>query len=282
MDRSAAVQVVERIVALLPTTDLRMALVTGSVARGLDDESSDLDVYLYWERTDGADTSAFSNPDRFTPIAANRAFGVPRATGWFSKLDLDGRFVDVEDVDVSTLSRAVRALDGEQAPPGWAVKVAVGIRDAMAVLGRAELASWQQRLTCHDAAAAAEVAARLPRLLAPSALFELTYGRGDVLSYAARLSGLALDVVAVLGTVNRRFIPVDEPKWLPWHLAQLTLVPTGLHELVHAALSAPSATTSRDLDAAVGEVLDLVDAHVPSADTRAARDAMTLRPRPGQ
>src|SRR6185436_4290353 len=201
-------------------------------------------------------------------------FGVPTATGWFSKLRLDGRFVDVEDVDISVLSRAVRALDGEQAPPGWAVKVAVGIRDAMAVLGRAELAAWQHRFTYHDAAAAAEVAARLPGLLAPTALFELTYARGDVLSYAARLSGVVLDVVAVLGAVNRRFIPVDEPKWLPWHLAQLTLVPAELDDRIRAALTAPSPDTTGDLDAAVDETLDLVDRHIPGADTRATRFAM--------
>ena len=144
----------------------------------------------------------------------------------------------------------------------------------MAVLGRAELAAWQHRLTYRDAAAAAEVAARLPRLLAPTALFELTYARGDVLSYAARLSALVLDVVAVLGAVNRRFIPVDEPKWLPWHLAQLTLVPAELDDRIRAALTAPSPDTIGDLDAAVDETLDLVDRHVPGADTRAARYAI--------
>jgi len=281
VDRSEAVRVVERIAGLLPTTDLRMALVTGSVARGLDDEASDLDIHLYWERADSTDTTALADPDRFTPAGATRAFGVPTAGGWFSKLRLDGRFVDVEDVDVSMLSRAVNALDGEQAPPGWAVKAAVGMRDAMAVLGRAELASWQHRLAYGGAAATAEAAARLPRLLGPTALYELTYARRDVLGFAARLSNLLLDVVAVLGAVNRRFIPVDEPKWLPWHLAQLTHVPPELDDRIRAALTAPSPDTMGALDATVTETLDLVEGHIPGADTRAARFAVRLRPRPG-
>jgi hypothetical protein len=152
----------------------------------------------------------------------------------------------------------------------------------MAVLGRAELAAWQQPLEYRDAAAVAEVAARLPHLLAPNALYELTFARGDVLAFAARLSDLLLDVVAVLGAVNRRFIPVDEPKWLPWHLAQLTHVPADLDGRVRTALTTPTPEAMDGLDATIGETLDLVDRHVPGADTRAARYAVSLRPRPGQ
>ena len=110
--------------------------------------------------------------------------------------------------------------------------MAVGIRDSVAVHGGAELVTWQHRLTYGDAAAAGEIAARLPRLLAPSALYALTYVRDDVLAFTARLSGLLLDVVAVLAAVNRWFIPVDDPKWLPWHLAHLTHAPVALGEHV--------------------------------------------------
>ena len=119
MDRGAAVQLVERIMGLLPTAELRMALITGSVARGLEDASSDLDVYLYWERVD---MSGVSDPERFAPIGAIRAVGVATATGWFSKLRLDDRFLDVDDVATDSLAAAADALAGREAPPGWAVR----------------------------------------------------------------------------------------------------------------------------------------------------------------
>jgi hypothetical protein len=278
VDHPADVELVERVIGLLPMAELRMALITGSVARGLEDASSDLDVYLYWERVD---TSGVSDPERFTPIGADRAFGLATATGWFSKLRVDDRYIDVEDVAIDALSTAADALAGGEAPPGWAVKVAVGIRDALAVHGGDELVTWQRRLTYGDAAATAEVATRLPRLLAPSALYALTYARGDVLSFTARLSGVLLDLVAVLGAVNRRFIPVDDPKWLPWHLSRLTHIPVAFGEHVDAALTTPSPDAMAALDADIGETLDLVDRHVPGVDTRAARYAVRLRPRPG-
>ena len=207
---------------------------------------------------------------------------MPTATGWFTKLRRDGRYVDVEDVDVAVLSQAADALDGQQAPPGWATKVAIGLRDAVAVVGHDELATWQHRLAYRDAAAAAEVAARLP-LLAPSALYELTYARGDLLSFAARLSAVLLDVVAVLGAVNRQVHPGRRAE-----VAALAPRPAdagaGRSPRPHPdrALTAPSPVTMGALDVAVLETLDLVDRYVPGADTRAARYAIDLRPRPAR
>jgi len=67
---------------------------------------------------------------------------------------------------------------------------------------------------------------------------------------------------------------------LPWHLAQLTLAPADLHHRVQIGLTAPSPVTMRALDAAVLETLDLVDRYIPGADTRVARYAIELRPRP--
>ena len=212
--------------------------------------------------------------------APGPAFGVPTATGWFTKLEHEGRYIDVESVDTAVLARAADALDGTAAPAGWAVRLAAGLRDAIAVQGHGELARWQDRLAYRDETATAEVAARAAHLLAPTALFELTGARGDVLSFTARLSRLLLDVVALLGAVNRRFVPVDDPKWLPWHLDQLPLRPTDTDARIRHALTDPSPATMADLDDLVAATLDLIDAHVANVDTRAARYAVGLRPRP--
>lgn len=251
-----------------------MVLITGSVARGLADESSDVDIYLY-DRS----VEAGSMPPDLSAVGALR-FGVPTSTGWFAKLIVDGRYCDVEGVDLAALDRATEALGAGRAPPAWAVKIACGIRDAVAVRGADELARWQHRLQYRDDAAAAEVAARAGRLLAASALYELTWARGDVVSFTARIAQLLLDVIALLAAVNRRFVPVDDPKWLPWHVEHLDRAPDGTTARMSDALRHPNPDTMADLDVLVGETLDLVDAHVPGADTRSARFAVRLRPRP--
>ena len=89
-------------------------------------------------------------------------------------------------------------------------------------------------------------------------------------------------MVALLGAVNRRSISVDEPKWIPWHLTQLTYRPDDVNDRIHAALTHPSTETMADLDALLEETLSLADPHVPGTSTRGARYALSLRPRPAR
>ena len=48
------------------------------------------------------------------------------------KLRRDGRYVDVEDVDVEVLSRAADVLGRRRGTTGAATRVAYGLRDAVA------------------------------------------------------------------------------------------------------------------------------------------------------
>lgn len=181
----------------------RMTLITGSAARGLADDASDLDIYLYRDDIDPDQLSRA--PDRLVVLGASRVFGIPTADGFFEKYQRAGRYVEIECVRLDALERAARAIADGRALTGAVTKTAVGMRDAVPVVGADELRRWQARLTFTDAVAIAEVVARGPRLLAPSALFELTDARGDPLSFAARLSQVLLNVVALLGAANRAF-----------------------------------------------------------------------------
>ena len=276
MDSVGLVKLVEDVVSAVAPGRLRMALVTGSAARGLADSTSDIDIYLYCDALEG------SPPDveRYQMVRARPTFQISTPTGWFAKLEHEQRYVDVEAIDVSELGRAVEALSGPAPPAPWAVKVAAGLRDAIAIVGPDDLDVWNRRLTYRDETAAAEVTARSARLLSPVALFALTYERGDVVSFAWRVSRLVLDTLALLGAVNRRFIAVEDPKWIPWHIAQLDRRPARFDERTRTALSAPTAKAMTDLHAAIEDTLDLVDVHVAGADTRAARFALALTPRP--
>ncbi len=146
--------------------------------------------------------------------------------------------------------------------------------------GTATLATWNERLALTDRVAVAEVG-RLGRdLLPPRAIRDLTWERSDPLSYAARMSAVLLAGVGLLGVVNRQWIAVHDPKWIPWQVERLALRPRDVVERITDAVSHP---TDRSMDAATAlleEILDLVDEHIDGADTRAPRFALALRTRP--
>ncbi len=76
-DMELALQIVEKYRDL---PGLRMALIAGSVARGIADQSSDLDLYLYWER---ADRDVLCRVNRLEPLGSGRLVGMLTPTGGF-------------------------------------------------------------------------------------------------------------------------------------------------------------------------------------------------------
>ncbi len=256
--------------------DVRMALVCGSVARGLADESSDIDLYVYGTDVDG---QRLGRTRLLEPAGAALAFGLPTPSGWFQKYRLDGRFVDVEYCDVRLLDDAAAELGSGRLSP-QVVRLAAGLRDAVPAIGAADLEHRRHSLVYTDAVALAEVQARSARLLPLRVLYALTWARGDLVSYASRASQVLLDAVALVGAANREFVPVDEPKWIPWHLARLAQQPERLAGTLIEAFEAPSTEVAERADAVLREVLDLVDASVPGADTRVARFTLGHSPKP--
>jgi len=265
-----ALQIVEKYGDL---PGLKLALVAGSVARGIADQSSDLDLYLYWER---ADQDALCHLNRLEPLGSERLVGMVTSTGVFEKHRLGNRMIDVESVDIASLAMVVDWLDRGNAMSPAIEKTVAGLVDGLAVFGQEELAKWQGRFRYSDALANAQVAAHVGSLLPPCLLYKLTLGRGDVLSFSARMSAVLLHAVALVAAVNRAFISVTEPKWLPWQLGRLSHLPAQMSERINTALLHPSVEAMNDLHALLVEVLDLVDSHVPDANTRVGRFILSM------
>ncbi len=151
-----------------------------------------------------------------------------------------------------------------------------------AILGADELAEWQRTLVYSDAVAVAEVARHGRGLLAPTALFELTFRRGDVLSFQARLSEVLLHAVGLLAAANRVFVATGDPKWLPQQTRHFAHVPGRFWERIETGMLRPAPTSVKDVDDLLAEVLDIVDERVPGADTATARFLLHLQPVPAR
>jgi predicted nucleotidyltransferase len=269
-DQELAQRVVQSYLGL---PGLSVALIAGSVARGIADESSDLDIYLYWERPD---RELLCRLNRLKSFGSERLIAVVTPTGVFEKHRLGHRMIDVESVDVSAIEKVVDWLDCGTAMTPIVEKTVIGIIDGIAVVGQQTLTHWQRRLRYSDALARAQVEAHVGGLLPPVLLYKLTHGRGDALSFSARMSAVLLHAVALVAAANRAFVPVNEPKWLPWQLGRLSHVPPRMIERMNDALLYPSVDTMGDLEVLLGEVLDLVERHVSDADTSVGRFVLSM------
>jgi predicted nucleotidyltransferase len=252
---------------------IRVALITGSVARGIADESSDLDLYLYWDRVD---RDLLRDSNRLKTLSSQRLFAVLTKTGIFEKHRLNGRLIDVESVGIAVIDDVTAQIDRGSAVSPAIEKIVAGLIDGVALIGQEELSSWQIRLRYTDDLARAQVEAHVSGLLRPTLLYKLTLRRGDALSFSARLSAVLLHAVGLTAPASRAFVAVTEPKWLPWQIGRMEMVPPHMAERIDTALLHPSPAAMRDLDELLREVLDLVDMSVPGADTRVGRFILSL------
>ena len=277
MSDDECLDIARRVASAIDTSRCDMVLVTGSASRGIADRSSDVDVYLYL--ADGADATRSMQPS----LAASGAvllFGVPTATGRFEKFRLGGRYVDVEQVGCGVLDAiAGRVAMGGVDPND--IKTIIGVRDAIALHGASTLRTWQERTLLTDQVAnfGGRSVGR-PNPVATRALYDLTWARADELSYVARVAPVLLAGLGLLGAVNRQWVSIDDPKWMPWQVDRLAVKPPALMDGFRTALTVPTEESTDVADGLLDEILDLVDEHVEGADTRPARFALHLRTTP--
>ena len=235
---------------------LAMSLVTGSVARGVADDSSDLDVYLYW---DHVDVGTLASSGRAEGVLAARLLALPTATGFFEKYRSGDRLVDVESVTIESLAGVASSLDRCEPMSPLVAKTMAGLRDAVPLRGAETLEAWRSRLTYSAEQAVVEVGVNLRRFLPPLAIHDLTLVRGDIISFSARMSTMALAAIGAVAAVNRYPLALEDPKWLPWHVAQLTRKPPDFLRRMQAPFATPDRSRVAEFASALSDTLDLVD-----------------------
>ena len=276
MVEGQGVVIARRMAAMIDSSNFDMVLVTGSAARGLSDRSSDVDLYLY--RSDVVSAAGSLKPS-LARSGATLIFGHPTATGRFEKFQLDGRYIDVEQVGTEILDAIAGRIEAGMVDIGD-IKTIVGVRDAIALAGTEALRTWQGRLTLTDDVAISEARRLTGRILPLRALYDLTWARSDEISYFARVTPVLLAGLGLLGAVNRQWVSTDDPKWLPWQIERLGVTPPDLLDGFRAALTTPTPQSVDIADGLLSEILNLVDERIDGADTRAARFALRLRATP--
>jgi hypothetical protein len=247
-------------------------LIAGSVARGLADEHSDIELDVYW-------ASAPTVDERMAAVEGagwTRVYAEVDEVEWADGYAIDGVKIDTSAFLTSTIDGYLdAALERADTEPELQVRI-TALLHGQALHGAAVIDAW--RALCADYPAALGLAmVRKGFELWPRERLTMLADRDDVLLLHQDLVENVQRVLDALFGLNRVYAPHPFHKWLGWEVRLLSVAPVDLVTRVHRLLGATPPAAVEQFCALAEETFDLVEKGLPGFDIGAVRAGFDTR-----
>jgi hypothetical protein len=247
-------------------------LLAGSVARGLADEFSDIELDVYWRRppTDAERIAAVEG------VGWERVYAEVDEHEWADGYRIDGVKLDISGFLTSTiddyLSAALQRADTE---PELQVRI-TALLHGQSFHGAPLIGEWRDRCSTYPTSLAVAMVAK-GMALRPQERLEMLVARDDVLLLHRDLVDNLQGLLDALFGLNRVFTPHPFHKWLAWEATLLPHKPVDLVRRIRWLLGAPPSEAVNEMVALAEETFDLVAAHLPAFQIAPVRGAFAFR-----
>jgi predicted nucleotidyltransferase len=247
-------------------------LLAGSVARGLADELSDIELDVYWRRPP-------SDDERIAAVEGagwERVYAEEDEHEWADGFRIDGVKLDAGNFLTSTIDGYLTAaLERADTEPELQVRI-TALLHGEALHGALLIDAWRERCAVYPTRLAIAMVAR-GLALRPLERLEMLVARDDVLILHRDLVDNLQGLLDALFGLNRVFAPHPFHKWLDWEASLLPIKPDDLVGRIRRLLQAAPRQAVDEVGALADETFDLVAAHLPEFRIAPARAAFAFR-----
>jgi predicted nucleotidyltransferase len=247
-------------------------LLAGSVARGLADDLSDIELDVYWRRP----------PVDHERVAAVEGAGWERVYAevdeheWADGYRIDGVKIDASGFLTSTIDAYLTAaLERGDTEPELQVRI-TAILHGEVLYGEPVIEAWRTRCAAYPTVLALAMVAR-GLSLRPRERLEMLAARDDVLLLHRDLVHNLQGLLDALFGLNRVFAPHPFHKWLDWEATLLAAKPADLAPRIRRLLVAAPHEAVDEIGRLAEETFDLVSQHLPQFRIAPVRRAFGFR-----
>jgi predicted nucleotidyltransferase len=241
-------------------------LLAGSVARGIADQFSDIEIDIFWHAPP-------TDQDLLAPIERagwEIAYRHVDENEWADGFFIEGVKIDTSQFLVATIDRWLDdVLERGDIEPEYQVRIAA-IRHGQPLYGAALIERWRTKTDVYPRVLTHAMVAECANFR-PRKLLEMLAARDDVLVLHQDLVAAGQLILSVLMGVNRVYAPQPFHKWLDWEISQLAIAPPDLNHRLRAMLRAEPQAAADQVVRLIEETFALVEQHLPDFDTTAAR-----------
>lgn len=243
------------------------AMITGSAAKGLADEYSDIDMTMYWQVL----------PDDETLVAIRKAHGAPERV-WFigdpsegslaEAYHLNGIEVQIGHTTVAAWEEAIDSVLVQLECATPTQKALEGTLNCIPFYGEDAIKHWQEKIANYpDALSRAMIEQHMT--IMPVWGLQHHFDTRDANLWLGQLfSEASFKIVAMLAGLNQLYFTDFQFKRTRYFIDQMTRKPGNLAERLESLLAGDIRERSETLRQLVRETASLVNEHYPDINTQ--------------
>lgn len=252
-------------------------MVTGSVAEGVSDRYSDLDLTVYY---DG------ELPDEEVLARIREQNGAPERA-WLIGERAEGNIAEAYElngIQVQTGHTTIAAWERDMAQVLEQLDVDTPLHKAMSgtlecipIYGESRLAQWQARIAAYPNALARAMVEKHLNFFPIWTLQEHLAARDAVIWHYQILTEAAFNLLGLLAGLNRHYFTTFQFKKMRRFVSQLQIAPPRLADRLESLFLQDRANAIHELEALVGETIALIEQHIPDVDVSSVKKRLGKR-----
>lgn len=259
----------------------KAAMVTGSVAEGLGDEYSDIDMSIYYEELPSEEE---------LQLARQQNQGSEHL--WVIGDRSEGAFVEsysVKGVEcqfghstIKQWEKDISTILEQHDVKSPMMKAMSGTLICIPLYGEKLIQQWQAKIANYPDAMAQAMVEQYLKFFPLWGLQKHLAERDVTLFYYQILVESAQNLLGVLSGLNRLYYSTFQFKRMGYFVKQMSIAPTNLTERLESLFCADPHVAASQIEQLVQETLALVETYMPQVDTSSVRRRLGWRQQPWQ